>query len=257
MRKDGNASVLEEVHSKFMSLVQQADLANAEVSVMAKPLTPEEAIGTPGRRDYPIITGKERVVEAVIKGARGHAFTDSPREFVGSIKDVLDLSLDVSQNRAIFIAALNAFMMHLEMIEASVHCKDEDPERCAMEIAPHILSKYGKVNVGLVGLNPAIAESLVETFGLEHVRITDLNTKQVGEERFGVKIMDGNLQVKELVESSDVVLMTGTTLVNGTFDSLRGRILESGKALIVYGVTAAGISELLGFERICPYGSRG
>ncbi len=257
MREDSNVSVLEKVRLRFKNIVQQADLIKAEVYVMAKPLTPEEAIGTPGRRDYPIITGKERVVEAIVNKARGHAFTDSPREFIGSMDDVLGLDLEVSPNRAIFIAALNATMMHLEMIDASVHCKDEDPEKCAREIAPHILSKYGKVDVGLVGLNPAIAESLVEAFGAEHVRITDLNTKQVGKERFGVKIMDGNLQANELIESSDVVLMTGTTLVNGTFDSLQRKILELGKQYIVYGVTAAGISALLGFERICPYGSTG
>ena len=134
-----------------------------------------------------------------------------------------------------------------------MHCKDEDPQKCAREIANIISGEYGRVKVGLVGLNPAIAESLVETFGLENVRITDLNAGQIGEKRFGVTVMDGSRQAGELIEWSDVVLMTGTTLVNGTFDSLREQILESKKHYIVYGVTAAGVCALEGFDRICPY----
>lgn len=255
--KQREPSVLDEVRSRFNKIVEQEDLFDVDVSVLARPLTPEEAIGTPGRRDFPIITGRERVVEAVVAGSRGHAFTDSPREFTGSLGDVLGLDLETNGDRAIYIAALNAVLMHLGRIEASVHCRDEDPEKCAQVIAATIFEQYGPVDVGLIGLNPAIAEGLVEKFGADHVRITDLDEEKIGETRFGVKILDGRFRTGEMIDASDVFVVTGTTLVNGTFDSLYEIIRSSKMNFFLYGVTAAGISELLGLDRLCPYGMKG
>jgi len=51
------------------------------------------AIGEPGRRDFPIIIGKERVIEAEVLGARAHVFTDSTKEFFGKLKEILNLPL--------------------------------------------------------------------------------------------------------------------------------------------------------------------
>ena len=59
------------------------------MTVLAKPLTPEEAIGKPGRRDFPILEGKERVIEATVLGARGQAFTDSASDFEGRLEQPL------------------------------------------------------------------------------------------------------------------------------------------------------------------------
>jgi len=47
--------------------------------------------------------------------------------------------------------------------------------------------------------------------------------------------------------------VTGTTLVNGTFDSIWDWIQRHGKDYLIYGVTAAGVCELMGWKRICPY----
>lgn len=254
MSKEDKASVLERTRSRFKEIVEQNHLLDARVSVLAKPLTPEEAIGTPGRRDFPIVVGKERVVESTVLGSKGHAFTDSPREFLGTLKDVLRLELTTNQSRAIFVATLNAVLRYLEMATATVHCKDEDPEKCALEIARLLLNRHGRVEVGLIGLNPAIAERLVDRFGAEHVRISDLNGDNIGKQRFGVEIWDGNHRTEELIDASDVVVFTGSSLVNDTFDHIRRRIQTRGRDYLVYGVTAAGVSELMGIERICPCG---
>jgi hypothetical protein len=106
-------------------------------------------------------------------------------------------------------------------------------------------------------LNPAIAERLVDTFGPDHVRISDLDSENIGELRFGVEIWDGNERTQDLIDASDVVLVTGTTLVNGTFDRIWSRIRAGGKDCLLYGVTASGVSELIGVERICPCGRDG
>lgn len=246
--------ILEQVRERFEHVVVQGSLLDAEIRVLVKALTTEEAIGAPGRRDFPIILGKERVIEADFAGTRAHAFTDSPKEFIGKLRDVLNLPLDSNSHRAIFVGVLNAALRYLRTIEKTLHCKDEEPEECAIEIAAFLKCQYHNAVVGLVGLNPAIAQSVVVAFGAANVRITDLNTDNVGKSKYGVEIWDGRTRTEDLVKASDVVLLTGTTLVNGTFDALMREIRRHGKEYLVYGVTSAGVSALMGLNRICPYG---
>ena len=113
-------SVLETTRLRLEEIVRRENLLNAAVSVLARQLTPEEAIGTPGRRDFPIIIGKERVIEATVLGSKGHAFTDSPQEFTGTIEEVLNFELNTNQHRAIYIATLNAVLRHLHRVTATV-----------------------------------------------------------------------------------------------------------------------------------------
>ncbi len=257
MTSPSHRSTLETLRVELRRLAQEADLLQADVSVLAKPLTPEEAIGTPGRRDYPILVGKERVIEATVLGSRGHAFTDSARELKGTVTEVLELELDSNFDRAIFVATGNALLRHLGLAKGTVHCKDDDPERCGAQIADHILATYGQVTVGLIGLNPAIAERLVQVFGPGRVRLTDLNPDQVGTERWGVEIWHGRDRADQLIDEADVVVLTGTTLVNDTFDSLRARLEAAAKPYLVFGVTAAGVCALTAIERLCPCGRDG
>ena len=248
-------SILAQTRKQFFEIAKAECLLENEVSVLARPLTPEEAIGTPGRRDFPIIIGKERILEAKFLDAKGHAFTDAAREFVGTLAEVLELELSSNQNRAIYVATLNAVLGHLGRVTATVHCKDEDPEECGAEIARYVLDRHGKATVGLIGLNPAIAENLVKVFGADRVLISDLCRDNIGKERFGVLVLDGTDRTMDLVQRSDVVLMTGTTLQNATFDDIWSAIQAHGKTGIVYGVTAAGVCYLTGIERLCPCGT--
>ena len=254
MSTQQSSSLIERARDKFLQIVASENLLDAEVAVSVTPLTVEQAIGRPRRQDFPIVEGKERLVEAVVNGAKGHAFTDSPREFTGTLRDVLGLELSSNHNRAVFIAVLNAALHSLGLLGTSLHCRDDDPEKCAKEIARHIRDKWGKVGVGLVGFNPAIAEALVESLGAENVRITDLNRKNVETLKFGVTVWDGRTRTEELIGQSDVVLVTGTTLVNGTFDTIWDCIQSYRREYEVYGVTGAGVCELMNFNRMCPYG---
>ena len=246
--------VLEESKLELGKIITQRKLQDTDVSILVRPLTPEEAIGKPGRRDFPIIEGKERVIEAQVLGAKGHSFTDSPADFTGTLAQILALALETNTNRALFIAAMNATLRYLNLCEKTVHCKDEEPARCAKEIAAHILKEWGKVRVGLVGLNPAIAEALVETFGQANVKITDLNLQNVNSSRYGPEIWDGRKMTDDLIEQSDVLLITGTTFVNCTFDSIMEGVRKYKKDYLIYGVTGAGICTLMGLNRICPFG---
>ncbi|MGQ9508990.1 MAG: Rossmann-like domain-containing protein, partial [Thermodesulfobacteriota bacterium] len=188
-----------------------------------------------------------------VLGARAHAFTDSPREFLGLLKEVVNFPLTSNKDRSIFIATLNAVLKYLNFIENTIHCKDEDPEKCGREIASQIMRRWGKINVGLIGLNPAIADNLVGTFGIENVKITDLDRQNVNSFKYGVKVWYGNEMTEELIKQSDVILITGTTLVNGTFDPIMNCIQSYKKDYMIYGVTGAGICNLMRLNRICPY----
>ncbi len=86
-------SVLDQAMRRFAEIVEEEGLYQVGVSVQVIPLTPEEAIGTPWRRDFPIVVGKERVIEASVLGTKGQAFTDSPQHFEGTLADVLNLGL--------------------------------------------------------------------------------------------------------------------------------------------------------------------
>jgi uncharacterized protein (DUF4213/DUF364 family) len=248
-----NTSILERSKVQLTEIVTRNRLLNAHVSVSVKTLTPEEAIGVPGRRDFPIILGQERVVEAEVLGAKAHAFTDSPGEFVGDINEVLNLPLTSNRKRSIYVATLNATLKYLDLLENTLHCKDEDPERCGKEVASQLLKRSGRVKVGFIGLNPAIAENLIETFGVENVRITDLNKQNIHSLKYGVKVWDGNEMTEKLVKQSDVILITGTTLVNGTYDDIMLYVKNLGRKHLLYGVTGAGICKLMGLDRVCPY----
>jgi uncharacterized protein (DUF4213/DUF364 family) len=247
-------SVLLQSRERFEAIAKARELNDADVSVLVKTLTPEEAIGRPGRRDFPIVVGKERVIEAEFDGAKAHAFTDSPKEFIGKLQEVIAMPLATNGERAIFIATMNAVLKHLNIIQTTLHCKDEEPEKCAKEIASHIKQALRSKRVGLVGLNPAILEALSNTFGAENVKITDLNRQNIGTMKYGVEVWDGGIMTEELVNNSDLVLMTGTTFVNGTFDAILDYVRHFNKEYLVYGVTSAGICELMVLNRICPYG---
>ncbi len=257
MISSAGPSTLERTRPLLSGVIEQAGLHDATVSVLARPLTPEQAIGTPGRRDFPILVGKERVIEATLLYARGHAFTDAPREFEGTLEQVLALELSTNAERAIYVATLNAVLSKLDMARGTVHCRDDDPERCGREIAARLQREHGPVRVGLVGLNPAIAAHLCEAFGPERVAITDLNPDNIGTTHFGVVVQHGRDSAERLVDASDVVLLTGTTLVNGSFDGIWNRVQQQHKRGHIYGVTAAGVAALLGLERLCPYGRDG
>jgi uncharacterized protein (DUF4213/DUF364 family) len=243
--------VIDEVKEKFQAIVASRNLGEEMVQVTIGPLTVKQAIGSPSRQDFPLLEGKEVMIEAQFQGSFGQAFTDRPRDFTGSLNEVLGLNLKINESRAIFIATINAIMAHLGMATNVRHCHDEEPEECASEIAQYLINKFGKVKVGLIGLQPAILENLVKTFGADDVRCTDLNTKNIGSRKYGAEIWNGRTETKRLIRWGDLMLATSSTIVNNTFDEIREGVVSLGKRLIVFGVTGAGVASLVDLERVC------
>jgi hypothetical protein len=239
------------VKEKFHKIIDEHDLGNELIEVTVGTLTAEQAIGDPARKDFPLLEGREVMIEAQFKDSFGQAFTDRPHEFKGSLNDVLNLGLNTNDERAIFDAALNAVMADLNLVTGVRHCHDEEPEKCAAEIAQRILTDYGKVRVGLIGFQPAILDNLVKTFGADNVRCTDLNLKNIGTRKYGAELWDGRTETARLINWCDIPLATSSTIVNDTFDGIKAEADARGRKLIVFGVTGAGVSAMLGLERLC------
>jgi len=245
---------LEEARLKIAWIVRKRGLSREEAAVSARHLAPDEAIGRPARKDYPILKGRESVIEARVLGARGQAFTDAPVDFYGTIAEVLEMPLDNNHSRAIFIAVLNGLSRALGLTDRTIHCKNDEPELCAERVAAYFTDELGASRIGLVGLNPAIAEKLAERTGESGLRITDLDPQNIGSRRFGVTVEDGETAAPDMIRWADALLVTGTTLVNGTFEPLNAYAQKHKKSLLLFGMTAAGACSLLGLPRLCFYG---
>lgn len=221
------------------------NLLDDRIEVRGEVLSTEQAIGTPKRKDFPLMMGKEKLLEADYKGTKGQAFTDSPSSFHGTLHEFLDLPLQTNFERAAFIAVLNAVMRHLGLIEGTVHCKNEETNLCAQKVVKYLQEKYGCPQIALIGLQPALLDYTSRVFP---VRVVDLALENIGREKYGTLVEDARSKTGELVEWCDLLLITGSTIANGTIVDF----LEIEKPVIFYGTTIAGTAKILGLERFCP-----
>ena len=155
------------------------------------------------------------------------------------------------------MAGLNAVVSALEQLPGTVHCKDEDPSRCGPEVARLLYERFGRVRVGLIGLQPAILKALVAQFGQDAVRLVDLNQENIGETRSGVVVWNGEKDLPRLVAECDIGLATGSSVVNRTLDEILEVFQQAEKPLIPFGNTISGVASLLNLERLCPFGRSG
>lgn len=88
--------------------------------------------------------------------------------------------------------------------------------------------------------------------GAEKVMVSDL--AEAGKMRYGVIVMD-SIESSQIFESCQIILITGSTLVNGTIDSLMENALRYKRRAVFYGttITISGAAYLLGLERLCFY----
>ena len=232
---------------RFLTLLEAEGILNQEVEIGTRSLTPREAIGDTTRKDFPIITGKDVMVQAQCMGALGQAFTDAPTAFVGTLQEICDLDLSQdSHNRGLFVAALNAVMKYLGKVECTVHCRNDGPELCSFDAVQYIRETYGDPKIALIGYQPSLLERLSQNFKVE---VVDLNEKNIGFERYGVTVSDGRdwSVTERLCDWADLILCTGSTICNGTivnFLPYEGKILS-------FGTTLAGAAPLMDLPRLC------
>lgn len=220
------------------------DMLDENIAVSARSLSVKEAIGEPDRDDYPLVKGKEVMVEAEFRGSKGHAFTDMPGRFEGKLDDIIELSLEDNFQRAVFIASLNAVMRELGLIEGTVHCRDKEPAACARELVDYIKEQFGDPRIAFVGFQPAMIEQLSKVF---EMRVLDLDEDNIAKNKFGL-VIESPDATGDVLAWSDIILATGSTCVNGTIVQF-----ISEKPVIFFGVSVAGAAKICGFDRYCRY----
>lgn len=244
MKREELLDILKE---RFSHLIDEKRLWNQEVCVSCRILSPEEAIGAPCRHDLPILKGKDVMIQAEYGNGIGQAFTAFPRQFQGTLQEVLMLDIkNDSSAFSIFIAVLNAVLHDLGLCDRTVHCKGEGPMQCACRTVQTILQRYGQnIRVALIGYQPAMLEQLVKRFD---VRVLDLDEENIGTVHFGVTVLDGKKDCQDTIHWADVILCTGSALCS---QCSAADYLDTGKDVLFYGTTAAGAAALLGWERMC------
>lgn len=230
---------------RMLNLIEDQGLLAERVRIQARGLTVEEAIGNPEADDFPLQKGKERLMQADFFNASGQAFTDRYGDFEGTLDEVLDMGMDNNYRRALFVSTLNAVLRHLRQAEKTIHCRDEEPTLCARELCSYVKIRYGQVNIAQVGFQPRMVESLAPAFPF---RVMDLDTDNIGATRFNT-LIEGPEATDEIIRWADLLLVTGTTLVNGTIAPFLGE-----KPVLFYGTTIAGAAHLMGWDRFCACG---
>lgn len=245
VKEDSTNSFFKRLQREFAMLVEEFQLKQTGVKVTAKPLSPEDALGATRRKDYVLLKGKERLLQAEVMGCRGQAFTGSLGDFTGTIEDVLALPLTDDFQRAVYTATLNAVACHAGKTTSTIHCRNEGPELCARQAVDYFQKNYGKPRILMIGYQPALAEALHQAFPLT---VLDLDPANIGQTRKGVLIRNGSVGLHESIQANDVIFATGSTICNNTIDEL----LQGGKPLVFFGTTGAGTAALLDIPRFCP-----
>ena len=244
--------ILEQARKNLDAICRERNLDRTE-KVTVRALTPDEAIGAKADENFVIKKGKERVIEASFREARGQAFTDAPGNWEGTLGDLFSLDLGNTGHRAVFTAGLNAVMRSLELASGTVHCKDDEPTKCGAEMPDAIHELFGTRRIGMIGLQPAILKEMVDAYGKVGMRVADLNPDNIGQVREDLVVMDGEKELGDLVEWCDVGLATGSSVVNGTINEILERFAAAGKPVVFFGNTISGVAALLDLKRVCPF----
>jgi hypothetical protein len=236
--------LLDAFTQRLRSIISGHSLENEHVSVFARPLSAKEAIGNPIHDDYPLLKGKERMMQATFQNTYGQAYSDQTGNFSGSLSQVIGLPMDSNFHRALLVATANAVLRKLGMITKSCHCRDEDPITCASYLCDSLLP-YAPRRIGMIGMQPRLLETLACNF---EVRVCDRDPDKIGTVQAGVLVEDSGAH-KEIKGWADLLFATGTTLVNNTIDLYVGEV-----SVVFYGVTISGAARLLNLNHFCPLG---
>lgn len=240
---DTSISIYDILKKALEKQINSHNLADKPIDITCKALSAKQAIGTPDHDDYPIIKGKEVMVEADFLNAKGQSFTDDFENRAYRVKDLLSMDLFTNRKRASFIAGLNAVYRYLDMADKTIHCRDKEPVLCAEKL-PDIIQKDSKVL--LVGHQPRFLEKLASYC---QVRAVDLDKDNIGKDFFSVTI-EPEEQTEDGVNWCDMIFATGSTIVNNSISNF----IDADKPVVFYGVTISAPAKILNLITFCEYG---
>ncbi len=231
------------IKNDLRKTAEENNLLNEKISVKCRALSVKEAIGDTEHDDYPIVKGKEVMVQADFKGSKGQAFSDEFETKEYTVKEIIELELDNNKNRASFISSLNAIYRHLEKCDKTIHCKDNEPLECAKKL-DEIISPYGKIL--LIGFQPRFCEYISSK---KELRVLDIDKDNIEKNKFGV-IVESPEKLEEAIDWCDMISATGSTIVNGTIEEF----IDAEKPKIFYGITISAAASILNLKTWCKEG---
>ncbi len=160
------------------------------------------------------------------------------------------MDLENETDRAIFFSSLNAAFNHLDLVNETIHCEGNDPKKCGKELVKLLKEKYENPKIAHIGYQPGHLEHCCQRF---ETLVTDLNPENVKEEKFGTKILPASNNEK-IIKNSDIALITGSSVVNGTLPKLIKCCEKNKTEPIIYGVSGKSTSHILEIENFCPHG---
>jgi hypothetical protein len=99
-------------------------------------------------------------------------------------------------------------------------------------------------SVGMIGLQPAILQAMTKNFGPENLSCVDRDEEFRGQSKFGVPITWGDEQgLQVLFQKSDLVLSTGSTIVNGSLPGILDLADRCDVPIYFYGTSIATVSK--------------
>lgn len=225
-----------------------------KTAVLSRALGIKEALGDPSPyKDFALQRGVEKLMDVEIDGHHGQSFTSQPCNWKGTVEEVLAMKLNSDKDRALAAGTINALASVLGIASGTVHCKDDGPDRCGAMAAPELENRLPKNGVlGIVGYQPALLHHAAKVLGPGRVRVADLNPANIGELRCGVRIWDGDKDMDTMADEASLCFATGSSIINGSADSILNLFHKRNKEVIFFGTTIAGTAALLGLERICP-----
>jgi len=269
--------VLSETRDRLLELCRNASVDLA-TPVTVKWMTPDEG---------PVRRGREHLIEATLasdaalrssedsaspsvaasqsEGASslrstsppmaGQAWTDHPSDWTGTLGDVFSMPLRKAGQRAIVVATLNALAGRLGLTAHNLRCRHGKPLDCGRELVRQLRTRFdGAARALVVGYQPGVVEALVESLGTGNVRVLDHDAELVGRTLHGVRIANGDADFTADVRWCDLMLVTGSSVVNGTLDDLLRHSQDASKPLVFFGNTIAAVAAIADLERLCPAG---
>ena len=162
------------------------------------------------------------------------------------------LPLENNAERALFVATLNSAMRFLFPEIKTVHCRNDTPSLCTKKIINHFAGSLSDKKIGLIGRQPAMLNALTYSLGADQVCCIDNDDNRDDTAESGTTIRQGpQAEILRLFETTDLVLTTGSAVVNGTLPELLNLGRQYQVPVYFYGASIAGTAKLMDLQRFC------
>lgn len=224
--------------TRFLALPGAGSLLSEPVRITPDP--EPEVLLLPEGSTSSFISRPEYRVTAVMKGVCGEAYTECPKGFEGTLKEVLDLPVSEEGIPAQTLAAINAAMSLLGLCPGSFADDPAVHAAYADNLCRFVTEQYGSSNLVLIGYDGYIVKRFSEE-GLDFWTL-DRNPSNITQDCFNHVIVNSGKYNREACFAwGKVLLITGSTFCNGTVLHFLNRNVP----VLFYGITCAGISKLL------------